>query len=112
MIPVALDLLPVQASAVPCERVFSSSKETITARRSRLSGITVEMLQVLKYRFRRDRLNFCTDILAQEEDYTVEGPVTEYAVHELLQCNRIAELRQLFRYYALDNVRGQEAYRR
>ena len=92
-----MDILPSQASAVPCERVFSSSKETITARRSRLSGITVEMLQVLKYRFRRDRLNFCTDILAQEEDYTVEGPVTEYAVHELLQCNRIAELRQLFR---------------
>ena len=55
------------------------------------------MLQVLKYRFRRDRLNFCTDILAQEEDYTVEGPVTEYAVRELLQCYRIAELRQLFR---------------
>ena len=27
---VALNILPVQASAVPCERVFSSSKETCT----------------------------------------------------------------------------------
>jgi hypothetical protein len=34
---VAMDVLPAQASTVPSERVFSSSKETCTARRASLS---------------------------------------------------------------------------
>jgi hypothetical protein len=44
-----MDILPIQASSVPCERVFSSSKETITARRNALSPNLVEALQLLKY---------------------------------------------------------------
>lgn len=34
---VALDILPVQASSVPCKRVFSSIKETDTLWQSHLS---------------------------------------------------------------------------
>ena len=45
----AADYLPIQASSVPCERVFSSSKETTTARRSRMSGTLMEQLQMLKF---------------------------------------------------------------
>jgi hypothetical protein len=54
-----MDILPIQASAVPCERVFSSSKETVTARRSRISPELMEGLQLLKYSIRQGRgLNF------------------------------------------------------
>jgi hypothetical protein len=54
-----MDILPIQASSVPCERVFSSSKETITARRNSLSPRLVEALQLLKYATKQGRgLNF------------------------------------------------------
>jgi len=42
----AMDILPIQALAVPCERVFSSGKETMTAGRSRLSHVMMEALQM------------------------------------------------------------------
>jgi hypothetical protein len=51
----AMDILPIQASSVPCERVFSSSKETITARRNSLSPQVVEALQLLKFAARQGR---------------------------------------------------------
>jgi len=76
----ATDVLPAQATAVPYERVFSSSKETCTQRRSQLGPTTMEMLQILKHLYQQDRLDFTTGILAMEEDYTIEGPVTEAAV--------------------------------
>lgn len=53
-----MDVLPMQASAVPCERVFSLSKETNTMRWSRLSTALIETLQVLKFTFRQERLDF------------------------------------------------------
>lgn len=93
---VAMDVLPVQASAVPCERVFSSSKETTTLRRSRLSAGLMEMLQVLKYAFKHDRLNFTGDWIAKEEDYSIDGTVTEAAVRELMSDGKIEELFDLF----------------
>ncbi|CAG7851404.1 SubName: Full=Uncharacterized protein {ECO:0000313/EMBL:CCA76236.1} [Serendipita indica DSM 11827] len=46
---VALDILPVQASSVPCERVFSSAKHTATSTRAQSSPRLIEMLQILKY---------------------------------------------------------------
>ncbi|KAG5634203.1 hypothetical protein H0H81_002893, partial [Sphagnurus paluster] len=79
----AMDVLPVQASAVPCERVFSSSKEKITLRQLCLSPGLMEMLQVLKYSFKQDHLNFTEDWIAKEEDYTINGRLTEAAVREL-----------------------------
>ena len=44
-----MDFLPIQASAVPCERVFSSAKETMTAQRSRISPELMTALQILKF---------------------------------------------------------------
>ncbi|KAG8688822.1 hypothetical protein FRC08_011248 [Ceratobasidium sp. 394] len=52
----AMDILPVQASSVSSERVFSSSKLTCTRERSRMSVGTVESLQVLKHAIRRRRI--------------------------------------------------------
>ncbi|KAF5368777.1 hypothetical protein D9615_010411 [Tricholomella constricta] len=45
---IALDILPSQASSVPCERVFSSAKLTATDRRARLGAIIFEELQIMK----------------------------------------------------------------
>ncbi|KAF5336456.1 hypothetical protein D9611_006667 [Ephemerocybe angulata] len=45
----AMDILPIQGSAVPCERVFSSAKETITPRRNRIRSRLMESLQMLKF---------------------------------------------------------------
>jgi hypothetical protein len=54
-----MDILPIQGSAVPCERVFSSAKETMTARRNHINTELMEALQMLKYSFNRGRsLNF------------------------------------------------------
>lgn len=54
----AMDFLPVQASAVPCERVFSSSSETDTKKRNRISPLLMESLQMLKYHYKKQRLDF------------------------------------------------------
>jgi hypothetical protein len=55
---IAMDYLPIQASAVPCERVFSSSAETDTKKRNRISPTLMEALQMLKFHLKKDRLNF------------------------------------------------------
>lgn len=71
-----MDMLPAQALAVPSERVFSSSKETCTLRRNRVS--LREALQVPKYSYRSERLSFVEDlIIVKEADYTISGQLTE-----------------------------------
>lgn len=49
----AMDIIPVQGSAVPCERVFSSGAETDTRRRNRISHELMEALQMLKFSLKR-----------------------------------------------------------
>jgi hypothetical protein len=57
-----MDILPIQASAVPCERVFSSGKETMTACRNCISGELMEALQLLKFSICQGRgLNLTLD---------------------------------------------------
>ncbi|KAI0246301.1 hypothetical protein BJV78DRAFT_1135515 [Lactifluus subvellereus] len=53
-----MDYLPIQASAVPCKRVFSSSAEMDTKKRNRISPTLMEALQVLKFSLKKKRLNF------------------------------------------------------
>jgi len=50
----AMDVLAIQGSAVPCERVFSSGKETMSARRSRIKTDLMEALQMLKFSLKHD----------------------------------------------------------
>ncbi|KAG8683566.1 hypothetical protein FRC11_013369 [Ceratobasidium sp. 423] len=52
---ITMDVLPVQASSVSSERIFSSSKMTCTAERNRLSVRTMEALQVLKHALKHHR---------------------------------------------------------
>lgn len=50
-----MDYLPIQGSAVPCERVFSSAKETMSNRRNRILYGLMEQLQMLKFSFTAQR---------------------------------------------------------
>lgn len=70
----AMDVLPIQASSVSCERVFSSAKETDTLRRSCLSPLMMEVLQFLKQSYKRDLLNFTTEWLVSEDSLTSDIP--------------------------------------
>jgi hypothetical protein len=90
-----MDVLPAQASAVPCERVFSSSKETCSQCRNRLSPKLMEALQMLKFSYKQDQLSFADDLLAQEKDYTITGPVTPCTITELVRAGRLQELDDL-----------------
>ncbi|KAG1906747.1 uncharacterized protein F5891DRAFT_892612, partial [Suillus fuscotomentosus] len=79
---------------VPSERIFSSTKETCTLQRSNLSPTILEALQVLKFTYKQDRLNFTEDLVANEQDYTISGPVTSRAVDELMATGNLRELDQ------------------
>jgi hypothetical protein len=48
MFHLAMDIIPIQASSVPCEQVFPSGKATMAPRRSRISAPLMEALQILK----------------------------------------------------------------
>ena len=52
---ITLDYLPIQASAVPCERVFSSAKETDTLKQNQIHPMLIEVLQTLKFSLKKDR---------------------------------------------------------
>jgi len=52
---IAMDYLPIQASSVPCERVFSSAKETDTVKHNRITPALMEALQTLKFSLKKDR---------------------------------------------------------
>jgi hypothetical protein len=59
---------------VPCERVFSSASETDTKRCNRINSDLFEALQVLKFGYKRERLNFSEGLLVIEEEMLVEPP--------------------------------------
>ncbi|KIM78715.1 hypothetical protein PILCRDRAFT_56284, partial [Piloderma croceum F 1598] len=68
----ALDYLPIQASAVPSERAFSSSAETDTKKRNRINPVLMEALQMLKYALKKARLDFTSGWIVSEKDMQVE----------------------------------------
>ena len=53
-----MDYLPIQATSVPSERVFSSAKETDTAKQNCMSPVLMEALQLLKFSLKKKCLNF------------------------------------------------------
>ena len=54
----ALDILPAQVSSISSERVFLSSKETCTLHQNKITPIFLEVLQILKYIYHQEWLNF------------------------------------------------------
>jgi hypothetical protein len=72
--PLALDILPIQGSAVPCERVFSSSAETDTLRRNRTTAELMEALQMLKFIVKQGYgLDFTAGMNKDDEINWLEG---------------------------------------
>ena len=53
-----MDYLPIQASSVPCERIFSSSTETDTKCCNRIGPVLMEALQMLKFERKKKQLDF------------------------------------------------------
>jgi hypothetical protein len=62
-----MDYLPVQASSVPCEHVFSSAGLTDTKRRNRIAPMLMEALQILKFIYKKERLNFTAGFMPPPE---------------------------------------------
>ena len=81
-----MDYLPVQASSVPCERVFSSSAETDTRRRSCICPLTMEALQMLKFSLRKERLDFTTGWKTSEKEMK-DDDAEEDLLQRLLHTN-------------------------
>jgi hypothetical protein len=70
----AMDYLPIQASAVPCERVFSLSAETDTKQMKRINPALMEALQMLKFHLKKERLNFTDAWVTQERQMSDDDP--------------------------------------
>lgn len=86
-----MDVLPAQASAVPCERVFSSSKETDTLRRTSMSPLLMEILQILKYTYKAERLSFFGDLVCTEQELSfIDLPSS--TIHDLMSRGQISQL--------------------
>jgi hAT family C-terminal dimerisation region len=81
---IAMDYLPIQASSVPCERVFSSSAETDTKRRNRISPDLMEALQMLKFNLKKERINFMAGWNTSEKQMVDDSP-EEDLLQDLLE---------------------------
>ena len=53
-----MDYLPIQATSVPCEQVFSSAKKMDTMKWNQISLVLIEALQLLKFLLKKEYLNF------------------------------------------------------
>lgn len=82
---IAMDYLPIQASAVPCERAFSSSAETDTKKRNRIKPELMEALQVLKFALKKSRLNFTAHLQLPEHPPTSGGAGSASTLMEMLK---------------------------
>jgi len=95
--PVAMDVIPIQASSVPCERVFSSGKETMAPRRCRIKPALMEKLQMLKYGIRNQaQLNF------------TEGMSWATELRELEELHKDATPSDMFSYIKSLSVEDEE----
>lgn len=94
----AMDVLqvPTHAFAVPCEGVISSSKETDTNHRAKLSPEHMEHLQIFKFGYWRSRATFTDDLLENVGNYEV-SIVDDLPgiISDLYQEGRITELNDL-----------------
>lgn len=72
-----MNYLPIQASSVPCEYVFSSAGETDTKKRNRIAPPLMEALQILKFIYKKDRLNFTAGMTMPGQDSTSQDKSTD-----------------------------------
>jgi hypothetical protein len=53
-----MDYILIQATSVPCKCIFSSAKETETAKQNQMSPVLMEALQLMKFMLKKWRLDF------------------------------------------------------
>ena len=70
----AMDYLPIPASAMPCEQVFSSSAETDTKKRNRISPLLMEALQMVKFHLKQEHLNFTKTWMTDQKEMMEDKP--------------------------------------
>lgn len=100
-----MDYLPIQASSVPCERVFSSAKETDTLKRNRIHPMLMEALQMLKFSLKKDRRSFSfTDgwRTAKAEMMDAQKPIRKDLLAQLLTGDRQATTDALLNIFDYD----------
>ena len=98
---IALDVLPCQASSVPCERLFSASKQIAEDRRASLGAKRFEELQVMKFAWRRNVVDIAACNSRQIEEVNLEH-LDEYA--EMLDADELAaEFDKLEDEFVLEN---------
>ena len=83
----AMDYLPVQATSVPCEHVFSSAKETDTDKRNQMSPMLMEALQLLKFSLKKEHLNFTAGWATSESAMGVVHKPRPSLADTLFVCN-------------------------
>jgi hypothetical protein len=81
---IALNVLPCQASSVPCECLFSASKQTADLRQSSLGAKHFEELQIMKFAWRKNLPDHAAQNWARVEDMQLE----EYG--EILDADEIS----------------------
>jgi hypothetical protein len=81
----AMDYLPVQASFVPCERVFSSSAKTDTKQRNCISPVLMEVLQMLKFSLKKEHLDFMSAWMVNRKEMSVDNPGSDI-LGDFLRC--------------------------
>jgi hypothetical protein len=74
---IALDVLPTQASSVPCERLFSSGKLIADDHRARLGAEKFEQLQIMKFAWK----NNITDLASWNSGIVEEIDMHEFKGH-------------------------------
>jgi hypothetical protein len=79
---IAMDHLPIQVSSVPCKHIFSSSVETMTKQRNRISPVLLEDLQMLKFFLKKEHLDFTMGWVISQKEMQVE----------MEECNLLASI--------------------
>jgi len=87
----AMDYLPIQASAVPCECIFSSSAETDTKRRNHISPPLMEALQMLKFHLKKECLNFTATWITTEQQMVDDVPDDDLLTKLLHKESQVAQ---------------------
>ena len=82
----AMDYLSIQVSSIPCEQIFSSSAEINTKKRNKIGSLLMEMLQMLKFHFKKERLNFTNTWITSEGQMLQDEP-DEDLLHLLVWGN-------------------------
>jgi hypothetical protein len=101
----SLNFIPIQASAVPSERMFSSSAETDTKKRNRINPVLMEALQMLKFAIKQSRLDFTKGWATPESILQEQEPeLGEDLLSDLLGLNSEDAIDNIIQEFGEDDI--------